>query len=102
MDSGETCNVGRPPLFNGLNYTYWKSHMQAFLWSLADHIWFLIENNWTYTTKILPKNIVILKPNIDWTKKSKESEWNSKCLYAIIKVITHDDYIRIQRCTTSK
>lgn len=72
MDSKGRGNVGRPLLFNG---------------SFCDHLGI----------------IIIPKLMIEWTKeKIKESQWNSKALYTIMRAITHDEYSWIQRYTTSK
>lgn len=45
----------------------------------------------------------MLKHMIKWTKKDiKELEWYSKRLYAIIRVITTNEYRRVQSYTTFK
>lgn len=68
-------------MFNGHNHAYWKYQMHTFLWSLGDHVLFLIERDWMYPIKTLADNTIIPKPMVEWTKEeNKESKWNSKVL----------------------
>lgn len=42
-----------------------------------------------FPNKALANNIVIPKPMIEWIKEESEvSKWNSKGIYAIIRVVT--------------
>lgn len=74
-----------------------------FLWSLGDHLWFLIKYDWTYPTKTIYDVTIIFKPMIEWTKEeSIESKWNRKGLYAIILAVTINKYQIIQTFTIFK
>lgn len=57
-----------------------------------------------YSTKTLPINVVIPKPMIEWRKEeSKESEWNIKWIYAIIKAVIPDQKKKLEdqmKCPT--
>ena len=35
------------PLFDGTNYAYWKVHIRAFLQSLDEKVWQVVEIGWT-------------------------------------------------------
>ena len=41
MDKGQSSII--PPLFDGINYAYWKVRMRAFLQSLDEKMWQAIE-----------------------------------------------------------
>jgi hypothetical protein len=34
------------PYFDGSNYSYWKVHVRAFLKSLAERVWVLVDKGW--------------------------------------------------------
>ena len=37
-------SITRPPLFNGSDYTYWKTRMRIFLISMDFKLWTIVEN----------------------------------------------------------
>ena len=41
MNRGQSLII--PPLFNGINYTYWKIRMKALLQSLDEKVWLAVE-----------------------------------------------------------
>ena len=43
--TGQSLNV--PPYFDGNNYVFWKVRMRAFLCSIDDTVWDVIEVGWT-------------------------------------------------------
>ena len=45
MDRGQSLII--PHLFDGTNYAYWKVHMRAFLQSLDEKVWQVVEIGWT-------------------------------------------------------
>ena len=45
MDKGQYLII--PPLFDGTNYAYWKVRMRAFLQSLDEKVWQVVEIGWT-------------------------------------------------------
>ena len=45
MDQSQSLNV--PPFFYGNNYAFWKVQMRAFLCSIDDTVWDVIEAGWT-------------------------------------------------------
>ena len=45
MDRGQSLII--PPLFDGTNYAYWKVRMRAFLQSLDEKVWQVVEIDWT-------------------------------------------------------
>ena len=45
MDRSQSLNA--PPYFNGSNYAFWKVRMRAFLCSIDEAIWDVVEIGWT-------------------------------------------------------
>ena len=45
MDRGHSLII--PPLFDGINYAYWKVRMRAFLQYLDVKVWQAIKIGWT-------------------------------------------------------
>ena len=45
MDRGQSLII--PPLFDGINYVYWKVRMRTFLQSLDENVWQAVEIGWT-------------------------------------------------------
>ena len=50
----EGFSIFHPPLFNGLDYTYWKTRMRVFLLSLDLNLWHIVENRFEMSS--LPMN----------------------------------------------
>ena len=45
MDQSQLLNA--PPYFNGSTYAFWKVCMKAFLCSIDDSVWDVVEIGWT-------------------------------------------------------
>ena len=41
MDHGQSLLI--PPLFDGINYVYWKIHIKVFLYALGEQVWQVVE-----------------------------------------------------------
>ena len=52
MASGSNVHVGKPPLFDGNNYDYWKIRMMAHLKAISKNMWRVVNDGYA-----------ILKPN---------------------------------------
>ena len=73
MDRGQSLII--LPLFNGTNYAYWKVRMRAFLQSLDEKLWQVVEIDWT-KSKEAPT---------DWDDaKIKATNFNSRALNAFL------------------
>ncbi|KAG2685396.1 hypothetical protein I3760_10G123700 [Carya illinoinensis] len=82
-----------PPYFDGKNFAYWKVRMRAFLKSLDERVWHLVERGWT-------------KPEISidaWTKDEiNNCNLNSKGLNAIFMAVSSEEFKRISMCEIAK
>ena len=67
-----------PPLFDGINYAYWKVHMRAFLQSLDEKGWQVVKIGWTKPKEALA----------NWDDaKIKAVNFNSRALNALFSEI---------------
>ena len=91
MDSGQSLII--PPLFDGTNYAYWKVRMRAFLQSLDEKVWQVIEIGWTK-----PKEVPA-----DWDEeKIKVTNFNSRALNALFSAVTNEEFKKISSIETAK
>ena len=65
-------STNRPPLFNGLKYTYWKAHMCIFIQVLDYDMWNVIING-PHTLTIVINGIPSPKPEKDWDETDKKN-----------------------------
>ncbi|KAL4632575.1 hypothetical protein ACB092_04G061400 [Castanea dentata] len=91
MDRGQSLIV--PPLFDGTNYAYWKVRMRAFLLSLDEKMWQVMEVGWT-KPKEAPAN---------WDDaKIKAANFKSRALNALFIAITNEEFKKISSTETAK
>ena len=93
MDRGQSLII--PPLFDGTNYAYWKVRMRAFLQSLDEKVWQIVEIGWTK-----PKE---KEASADWDKaKIEAANFYSKALNALFSVVTNEEFKKISSTQTTK
>ena len=91
MDRGQSLII--PPLFNGINYAYWKVHMRAFLQSLDEKVWQAMEIGWTKPIEALA----------DWDDaKIKAKNFNNRALNALFSAVTNEEFKKISSIETAK
>ena len=91
MDRGQSLII--PPLFNGINYAYWKVRMRAFLQSLDEKVWQVVKIGWTK-----PKEV---PPNWD-EAEIKAANFNSRALNALFSAVTNEEFKKISSTKTAK
>ena len=90
MDRGQSLII--PPLFDGTNYAYWKVRIRAFLRSLNEKVWQVIEIGWT-KPKEAPAN---------WDEeKIKVVNFNSRALNALFNAVTNEEFKKISSTETT-
>ena len=91
MDRGQSLII--PPLFDGTNYAYWKICMRAFLQSLDEKVWQVVEIGWTK-----PKEVPA-----DWDEaKIKAANFNSRALNALFSAVTNEEFKKISSIKTAQ
>ena len=91
MDRGQSLLI--PPLFDGTNYAYWKVRMRAFLQSLDEKVWQVMEIGWTK-----PK-----EAPVDWDDAHiKAANFNSRALNALFNAVTNEEFKKISSTKIAK
>ena len=91
MDRGQFLII--PPLFDDTNYANWKVCMRAFLQSLVEKVWQVMEIGWTKPTEA----------PVDWDDaKIKVANFNSRVLNALFSAVTNEEFKKISSTETAK
>ena len=91
MDKGQSLIIS--PLFEGINYAYWKVCMRAFLQSLDEKMWQAVEIGWTKSKEV----------PTDWDEaKIKATNFNNRALNALFSVVTNEEFKKISSTETTK
>ena len=91
MDQSQSLNV--PPYFDSNNYAFWKVRMRAFLCSIDNTVWDVVEVGWTRSEAA----------KSTWDKAAlAAANANSKVLNAIFCGVSPDEFHRISRITIAK
>ena len=91
MDRGKSLII--PPLFDGINYAYWKVRMRAFLQSLDEKVWQAIEIGWTK----------LKETPADWDDaKIKATNFNRTALNTLFSAVTNEEFKKISSTETTK
>ena len=91
MDRGQSLII--PPLFNGINYAYWKVHIRTFLQSLDEKVWQAMEIGWTKPIEALA----------DWDDaKIKAKNFNNRALNALFSAVTNEEFKKISSIEPAK
>ena len=91
MNRGQSLII--PFLFDGTNYAYWKVCMRAFLQSLGERVWQVVEIGWTK-----PKEA----PTDCDDAKIKVANFNCRALNAIFSVVMNEEFKKISSTETAK
>ena len=81
------------PLFDGINYAYWKVRMKVFLQALSEQVWQAIEVGW-----IKPK-----EAPIDWDEATIiAANFNNRALNALFCGVTNEEFKKISSTKVAK
>lgn len=99
----EGASIGRPPLLDGGNYSYWKARMKAFLKALDEKAWRAVLTGWKHPTTTDDAGETVLKPEVDWSvNEDKLASGNSKALNAIMAAVDPNTFKLISTCEVAK
>ena len=91
MDRSQSLNA--PLYFDGSNYAFWKIRMKAFLWSIDELVWDVVDICWTR----------LEAAKSTWDKAALAvSNPNSKALNTIFCGVSPDKFHRISHITVAK
>ena len=82
-----------PPLFEGIDYSYWKMHMKYYIQSVDYQYWERIESG-DYTTT---------SDKDQWTTTDKAEFWKNALTMTILQYgLFRDEFNKISMCSTAK
>ena len=91
MDRSQSLNA--PPYFNGSNYAFWKVRMRAFLCSIDESVWDVVDIGWTRSEAA----------KSTWDKAAlAASNANNKALNSIFCGVSPDEFHMISHNTIAK
>ena len=91
MDRSQFLNVS--PFFDGNNYAFWKVRIRAFLCSINDTVWDVVEAGWTRPEAA----------KSTWNKAAlAAANANSKAFTVIFYGVSPDEFHRISHITVAK
>lgn len=98
----EGAGTGRPPLFNGTHYSYWKNRMRIFIESMEFDLWTIVEEGYTKPT-ITTEGITTEKPKSRWSIDEKNKyTLNSRAMNALFCGLSPEEYNKVSVCKTAK
>ncbi|MQM23183.1 hypothetical protein Taro_056246 [Colocasia esculenta] len=84
--------VNRPPLFDGEDYTYWKTRMEYFLQGFDFQIWSIIEEG----------DLVVLNNRQNWTEDDrKKISLNCKAKSILCCALSKKEFNRVSSCKSA-
>ena len=91
MDHGQSLLI--PPLFNRINYAYWKVRMKVFLQALGEQVWQAIEIGW----------IKLEEAPVNWDEATIiAANFNSRALNALFCGVTNEEFKKISSMKVAK
>ncbi|MQL96691.1 hypothetical protein Taro_029373 [Colocasia esculenta] len=85
-------SVNRPPLFDGVDYTYWKTRMEYFLQGLDYHIWSIVEEG----------DLLVTNERDKWTEDDKKKiSLNCKAQSILCCAFSKKEFNRISACKSA-
>eukprot|EP00253_Pinus_taeda_P002608 PITA_02608 len=76
----------RPPIFDGINFVYWKVRGTAYLQSLGTEVWDIIDIGYTFPSAT----------PIDQAKK-KQFETNAKAVNTLLGCLSQLEFVKVKR-----
>lgn len=94
--------TNRPPLFDGINFSYWKARMRVFLLSTDYDVWQIVESGYHEPT-ITTADVTMTKPKDKWDINDKKLySLNAKAMNALYCSLTADEFNRVSSCVTAQ
>ena len=94
--------VNRPPMFNGMNYAFWKVRMRIFMESIDALIWEAVVNG-PYVPMQVVKDEEVVKPRSEWNETERRKAQHDLVAKNIItSALTMDEFFRISQCKSAK
>jgi hypothetical protein len=90
MTSHEGTSVTRPPLFDGMNFSFWKVRMRTYLTALGADVWDVVETGYI--------NHIVLASKDD----KLEFSFNANGMNAILNGLAEAEFVKVMHLQTTK
>ncbi|GAV62811.1 DUF4219 domain-containing protein [Cephalotus follicularis] len=98
----EGSSITRPPFFDGINYSFWKTRMTIFLQSLDYKLWHTIINGPRIPIRTI-EGVVSPKPENEYNDNDfRMLQLNSKAKHVLFCVVGPNELNRISSCDSAK
>ncbi|KAK5843075.1 hypothetical protein PVK06_005506 [Gossypium arboreum] len=92
----------RPPLFNGSNYSYWRTIMKLFIQANDYEVWRIITNGLFIPMKRV-KGVFVLKEDSEWDNNDiKNIQLNTEAMHTLFCALGANEYNRVSLCSNTK
>ncbi|XP_038989467.1 uncharacterized protein LOC120113034, partial [Phoenix dactylifera] len=94
--------TNRPPLFNGTNYTYWKTRMRIFIQAQDYALWRVIVKGPQEPSHMV-NGIQVPKPEEDWNENDdRMAQLNSRAMNSLFCALDVNEFNRVSTCSSAK
>ncbi|XP_068477219.1 uncharacterized protein [Phaseolus vulgaris] len=102
MPFAEGASINRPPIFGGVNYSFWKIRMKIFMESIDMGIWDAVANRPFIPMQVV-KEETVKKPWSEWRKtERKKAQYDSLAKNIITSALNMDEFFRVSQCNSAK
>ncbi|KAI5671855.1 hypothetical protein M9H77_12219 [Catharanthus roseus] len=93
----EGSSTNRPPLFNGTNYTFWKSRIRIYICSINFDLWSIVEKG-----LYVPKKDGIVKKVEEYDElDSRKMTLNFQAMNILSCALDVNEYNRVSECDSA-
>ena len=98
----EGSSMNGPPMFNGMNYAFWKIRMKIFMESIDSFIWEAVVHG-PFVPMQVVKDEEVEKPRSEWSEsEKKKAQYDLVAKNIITSSLTMDEFCRIFQCSSAK
>jgi len=102
MSFAEDAYINRPPMFDGLNYAFWKIRMEIFMESIDIGIWDAVVNGPFVLMQVI-KEETVKKCWSKWSESErKKAQYDSLARNIITSGLNMDEFFRVSHCNPAK
>ncbi|KAK8299629.1 hypothetical protein V6Z12_D05G335000 [Gossypium hirsutum] len=92
----------RPPLFNGTNYSYWRTRMKLFIQANDYEVLRIITNELSIPIKRV-EGVIVPKKKSEWDDNDiKKVQLNAKATHTLFCALGPNEYNRVSLCDNAK
>jgi len=98
----EGASISRPPIFNGVNYQFWKVRMKIFIESIDCDIWNAIVND-PFIPMTIVGGVTVEKSFDELTDvENKKVQYHCIAKNIITSALNLDEFFKVSQCNSEK